>query len=174
LPKTNRDGPAGERPSQSPDSVPEALERAQLHAKRALGEGVAATRALLEAISLGVLGNRAESLEPFADVARMLDQLATALDSDLKLSDAVARTILEALNGEIARWEVRSQTDADARSVLRTFLGLRELLWEKGLRPEDQEPPSAPRPPMREEPVRDEQQKTPAARKRVQRTTIQG
>ena len=35
---------------------------------------------------------------------------------------------------EIERWEARSARDPDARAVLRAFLGLRELLWELGLR----------------------------------------
>ena len=39
-----------------------------------------------------------------------------------------------ALDAEIARWETRSRRDPEARTVLRVFLGLREVLWELGVR----------------------------------------
>jgi hypothetical protein len=44
-------------------------------------------------------------------------------------------SIAEALDIEIARWEKRARDDLDARAVLRAFLGLREILWEVGVRP---------------------------------------
>ena len=44
-------------------------------------------------------------------------------------------SIAEALDIEIARWEKRARDDLDARAVLRAFLGLREILWEFGVRP---------------------------------------
>ena len=39
------------------------------------------------------------------------------------------------LEAEIERWEARAGDDPEARAVLRAFLGLRELLWEFGIRP---------------------------------------
>ena len=44
--------------------------------------------------------------------------------------------MVEALDAEIARWEERAKTDDDARAMLRAYLGLREILWELGVRPE--------------------------------------
>ena len=32
------------------------------------------------------------------------------------------------------RWEERARDDSDARSVLRAYLGMREILWELGVR----------------------------------------
>jgi hypothetical protein len=48
--------------------------------------------------------------------------------------------LAEALDAEIARWEARARDDAEARAVLRAFLGVRELLWELGLRRRDSAP----------------------------------
>ena len=48
--------------------------------------------------------------------------------------DDVGALILDALETEIARWESLSRQDEEARSVLRAFLGLREFLWEMGIR----------------------------------------
>ena len=58
--------------------------------------------------------------------------------------------MLDALDAEIARWETKARQDADARAVLRAFLGVRELLWELGMRPsapaaEDGQEAAAPR-----------------------------
>ena len=44
--------------------------------------------------------------------------------------------LAEALDLEIERWERRAREDPDARAVLRAFLGVRELLWELGIRPQ--------------------------------------
>jgi len=64
---------------------------------------------------------------------------AMAVEKHDRYSDAVA------LDAEIARWEKRAAADGDARAVLRAFLGLRELLWEVGVRPrpEPAAPPAA-------------------------------
>jgi hypothetical protein len=43
-------------------------------------------------------------------------------------------SIADALDAEIVRWEQLAADDLEARSVLRAFLGLRELLWEFGVR----------------------------------------
>jgi hypothetical protein len=47
---------------------------------------------------------------------------------------ALLDSISEALDTEIARWEERAGNDIEARAVLRAFIGLRELLWEFGVR----------------------------------------
>ncbi|MGH7286571.1 MAG: hypothetical protein ACREI8_00945, partial [Myxococcota bacterium] len=63
----------------------------------------------------------------------------------------------------IARWEERARQDGEARAVLRAFLGVRELLWEFGIRRPDE--PAAPRAERR------------AAKRggpRVQRVRVQG
>lgn len=118
-----------------PASAEEALGRAREHARRALREAVAALRALLDAGSLAAVGATA-ARQPGLDVlARGLDELAGALDSDgpgpaAPLVEAVAN----ALDQEIGRWESRAARDPDARAVLRAFLGLREILWELGIR----------------------------------------
>ena len=47
---------------------------------------------------------------------------------------AVLRALADGLDSEIERWEARSREDAEARSVLRAFLAVREVLWELGTR----------------------------------------
>ena len=86
----------------------------------------------------------------------------------------LVQAIIEALDAEIARWEARSRDDADARAVLRAFLGLREILWEFGMRPADAErpPPSGPSPESR--PGRGRPGARNPARARVQRVRVQG
>jgi hypothetical protein len=76
--------------------------------------------------------------------------------------------IAEALDAEIARWELRAQDDADARAVLRAFLGMRELLWEFGVRRSQ-----AGGPPREDEAIH---RPAPArrARPRVQRVRVEG
>ena len=76
--------------------------------------------------------------------------------------------LAEALDGEIARWEIRARDDAEARSVLRAFLGLRELLWEFGIRvgdPPTREPRSAA--------TRKSARPAARSRKKVQRIRVQ-
>ncbi len=59
------------------------------------------------------------------------DRLARAAGP---MSAPIVHAITDALDLEISRWETRAQDDPEARAVLRAFLGLRELLWEFGLR----------------------------------------
>jgi hypothetical protein len=72
-------------------------------------------------------------------IARVRDNTA------LVFPPALTAPLIAALNGEIRRWEQRSRKDADARPVLRAFLGLRELLWELGLREDGAPASEAPR-----------------------------
>jgi hypothetical protein len=96
---------------------------------------VRAARALLDAAALSVGGEPPEAFASLGRVARVLDDLSAGLAGDgVQLGLPVFDAVLTALDIEIARWESRSQSDSDARAVLRAFLGLREILWEFGLR----------------------------------------
>jgi len=153
------------------DAISQALGRAHLHTQRALSESVAAGRALLDVASLGISGEPAASSRNLSELARLLDQLADTLAGD---PEAAGRgplsAVFEALEVQIARWEDRSRNDPDARAVLRLFLGLREVLWELGLRPSDPDRP----PPDPDEPVARRARRKSTRRSRVQRVDIQG
>ncbi|MGH0032224.1 MAG: hypothetical protein ACQGVC_20730 [Myxococcota bacterium] len=147
------------------ETVQEALVRARRHARNAAAEATRALRALLDALSLLQGGVAADSHAVLSRAAVWLDTVARGLggsDDDAALTRALA----EALDAEIARWEARASEDPDARAVLRAFLGLRELLWELGVRPRPSAGPS--------------EGEAPAARpragrrKRVERVTVQG
>ena len=47
-----------------------------------------------------------------------------------RILEAIATTV----DDEISRWQERADDDVEARTVLRAFLGLREVLWELGVR----------------------------------------
>ena len=127
------------RPAERGDGPERALElalaRAKQHAKNAVAEALESARALLDAASLATAGapSRANPLFEAADrwIARASRGWATAEGG---LSDELGASIAAALDEEIARWEQRTKSDDDARPVLRAFLGLRELLWELGVR----------------------------------------
>ena len=91
-------------------------------------------RALLDAAALASAGTPSEASRLFGPPARLLDELAAQLGGGAQLPSSVLAAIAEALDVEIARWEQRAREDADARAVLRAFLGLREVLWEFGVR----------------------------------------
>ncbi len=88
------------------------------------------------------------------------------------MSPPIVHAIIDALDAEISRWETRAQDDPEARAVLRAFLGLRELLWEFGLR--------RGRGGAHDEPGGDESEAGPgprvkrSRRPRVQRVTVEG
>jgi hypothetical protein len=125
-----------------PGSVEEALERARGHARLALSEALATARALLEAASLAASGAPAEAHTGLAELSRALEALERRLAGEGRLvAGPLVEAILDALDAEIARWERRSQDDGDARAVLRAFLGLREILWEFGMRREGEPAP---------------------------------
>lgn len=143
--------PPGEK-QRPPETAAEAVARARMHARRAVGEALAAARALLDAASIGSTGRPGEAHPALRGITELLDAQSARLAGDEgSLPPAVLSAILEALDHEIARWEREATTDPNARAVLRTFLGLREILWEFGLRRED-DPGSAaksPTPPRR-------------------------
>lgn len=155
------DAPSAEAPA---ESAAQALARAREHARRACAEALEALRALLDAVSLVTSGAPSESHRALSLVSHALESAAATLapGGDPALVEALA----DALDQEIARWEQRAESDPDARAVLRAFLGVRELLWELGLRrtrsggEPDEEPGG------RDTPVR--------TRPRVQRVRVQG
>ena len=113
----------------------EAVGRAREHLRRATLEGLEAAAALLEAASsVSGTGPATEGLS--ADLLRGIERVLHGLRSKGRFAfpDAVTGPLEEALAREIARWEMRSKSDPAARPVLRAFLGLRELLWELGMR----------------------------------------
>jgi hypothetical protein len=127
----------------APASAEEALARARRHARCALSEAVAAAHALLDAAALATNGAPARSTRALAPIARLLDGVEQGLAPDSGAASApLLNAFAEALDAEIARWEARSRDDAEARAVLRAFLGVRELLWELGLRRRDAAPES--------------------------------
>jgi hypothetical protein len=160
-----------ERPEQSGadsrETVREALERAGRHGRAALGEALAALHALLDAASLATSGAPSASHRRLAAAAQMLEGLSTSLAPGDESGLAVAETLADALDAEIARWEQRAAEDPEARAVLRAFLGLREVLWEIGIR--RAQPAAAPAPPES-----DDAPKRRTQRKRVERVRVQG
>jgi hypothetical protein len=124
-----------ERATGAPETVPEALARARLHGRAAAGEALAALRSLLDAAALAGSGAPADASAVLGPAAALLDELSAQLGSEGVLPSRLLAAVAEALDSEIARWERRARDDGDARAVLRAFLGLRELLWELGVRP---------------------------------------
>ncbi len=160
------------------ETASQALERARVHAARAMGEALAAARALLDAAAIGWSGRPSEAHTALRGIAEVLDeQSARFAEGAGGVPAAMMSTIVEALDEEIARWEQRASTDPDARAVLRTFLGLREILWEFGLRSdgpgEGETPPQRPR----HKPIQTARGKPgsgPRRPGRVQRVDVQG
>jgi hypothetical protein len=119
------------------DSALDALDRARRHARAALAETLSTVHALLDATSLRISGESSRSHRLLGPLAAILQGLIAELDGGSEReAAALLRSIAAALDAEIARWEKRAESDADARAVLRAFLGLRELLWEFGVRRE--------------------------------------
>ena len=147
-------------------SVQGALARAGRHARNAAAEGILAARALLDAVAILQAGTAAEASPGLAQISRWLERVAAGVAPDGAGDADLTRALAEALDAEILRWEQRARDDADARAVLRAFLGVRELLWELGVRPAPggrQEQPASPAPPRRG-----------SRGRRVQRVTVQG
>jgi len=109
----------------------EALGRARSHLQRAFLEGLEAALALVEAAS-AVRRDPGAKDSLVGEIALGLERAVRDLRSagHIDLPPGLLDPLEKALDGEIARWEARSKKDADARPVLRAFLGLRELLFE--------------------------------------------
>lgn len=123
--------------------IQEALGRAGRHARNAASEGILAVRALLDAVSLLQGGVPAEANGALMQAAAWLERIAAGISGGPGNDTELTQALAEALDGEIERWEQRAREDPDARAVLRAFLGLRELLWELGVRPQPQPGPGA-------------------------------
>ena len=155
-----------------PRTAEEALARAAAHGRRAAAEALRAARALLDALSLSLHGAGAEERRVLGLAARSLDDLAGALHGG-SAPASVLVAVAEALDVEIARWEARARQDADARAVLRAWLGLREILWELGVRRprgDARQAPEAPRGAAAHTPGR----RGRGPGRRVQRVPVQG
>jgi len=128
--------PAGRR-EPTPSSVEEALAQAASHGRAAAAEALCAARALVHAAALAATGRPVAGDGGLGLVMRTLDELAASLAAGVEGPGAgLLRAVSDALDAEIARWEARARTDPDARAVLRAYLGLREILWEVGVRSE--------------------------------------
>jgi hypothetical protein len=159
---------------QPPDTAAEALAQARLHARRAAAEGAAALRALLDAATLAARGEPAAAGR-LAPLAEALEHVGAWLDPEAERSgDAVLRALSDGLDAEIARWEAKSREDPEARSVLRAFLAVREVLFEMSSRF------AAPREEAAEAPAGDTQERPPRAarpkrrHRRVERVAVEG
>jgi hypothetical protein len=159
-----------------PETAGEALERARTHARSAAAETLASLHALLDAAALAASGQPSEFHGLLGPLAKLLEGLAERLGHQGEPVGApILEAVTEALDAEIARWEDRAREDPESRAVLRAFLGLRELLWEFGVRrggqngggPGDEAEPSAAGPRARRT-VRNHRQP------RVQRVPIEG
>jgi len=165
-------------PDPPAETAAQALERAGTHARRAWGEALAAARAILDAASLGWSGRPSDAHSSLRGLAELLDeQSARFATGEGAVPASVMNAILEALDQEIERWERQAGEDPDARAVLRTFLGLREILWEFGLRRDSPSrgsgSTSRPRSkPARKNPGELEDKARPP--RRVQRVDVQG
>jgi hypothetical protein len=141
------------------NDVQDAIERARVHLRLAIRESLEASRALVDAALLATGTDETSRAGLAGEVRSALDSWIATLDQDraFRMPAAFADTLEQALQAEIDRWEQRSAQDASARPVLRAFLGLRELLWELGLRRgETQHPPSSGSDRAQSSPHRDE------------------
>lgn len=152
-----------QRRSAVPADTRRALDEAARHARAAAAEAALALRSLVDAAALFTAGVPAESHAVLGGVAQWLDALARGASPEAGADAALTHALAAALDAEIARWEARAAQDPDARSVLRAFLGVRELLWELGVRPSAQAEPAA-----------RAKESGAARRKRVERVPVQG
>ena len=117
-----------------PTPVEEALQRAERHGRRAVAEALAGARALLDALALATRTQPRAGRGALGLAARALDALAERVaDGEDNGAEALWAAVLDALDAEIVRWEARASDDAEARAVMRAFLGLKEILWELGV-----------------------------------------
>jgi len=177
MPREPKPPGSSRRPEAPPETAAAALERAGRHARRALGEALAAARALLDAAALTWSGQPADAHAALRGLTELLDhQSARLAEAEGGVPAPVMDAILEALDQEIARWERQAREDPDARAVLRTFLGLREILWEFGFRRNPSRQAGEPAAPPRPGGVRAGRAKPgngPGRPRRVQRVDVQ-
>jgi hypothetical protein len=156
-----------------PSTAAEAPAAARRHGQRAAAESALALRALLDAATLAARGEPASRgrLAPLADA---LERASAWLGEGGEVGgEAVLRALADGLDAEIARWEAKSREDPEARSVLRAFLAVREVLFEMSTRftaPREPEP-AAPEPPADTEQRSARPRRT---RRRVERVAVEG
>jgi hypothetical protein len=173
-PSEPRDPYAAEGIEPPPENVTEALNRARVHGRAAAAESFAAVRALIDAAALASGGRASEASRLLGPIAKLFESLGNELGSGaIDGSTRILESIARAIDDEIAIWEARARTDTEARTVLRAFLGLREVLWEFGVR---RPGPTANRPPADASQARTgPRTRAPRpARPRVQRVPVQG
>jgi len=171
-PSEPRDPYAREFGRPPPESVAEALERARQHGRVAASEGLAAVQALIEAASLATRGRPSEASRLLGPIAKLLEGMSNELgrESGGRTSPTLD-AIATAIDDEIAVWQERARDDAEARTVLRAFLGLREVLWEIGIR----RAAGAPTPRSRGEARPDHRRReSEPPEPRIQRVPVQG
>ena len=118
------------------ETVEEALARARQHGRAAAAEGLAAVQALLEAGALAS-GRPATGDGSLATLRETLLRVRRWLDPDGGRDGALLlEGVSQALDEEIQRWEEKSKEDPDARTILRAFLAVREVVWEFSARPD--------------------------------------
>ena len=169
-----RDPYAAEGIEPPPESVPEALNRARLHGRAAAAEGFAAMRALIDAAALTSGSRASDASRLLGPIAKLFESLGNELGSNaIDGSTRVLESIAAAIDDEISVWEERARTDTEARTVLRAFLSLREVLWEFGVRRAN---PTPERKAANESPAGALPRPQPPrpARVRVQRVPVQG
>ena len=157
-----------------PSTAAEALAEARRHGQQAAASFALALRALLDAATLAARGEPAAGGR-LAPLAEALERAAGWLgEGGEPPGDAVLRALADGLDAEIARWEAKSREDPEARSVLRAFLAVREVLFEMSSRfgarrePESAAPDADTdeRPPRASRPRR--------SRRRVERVAVEG
>jgi len=173
--KSRSSGAAPPPGAAAPETVEEALSRARDHGRAAAAESVAALRALLDATALALSGRAAEQDAVLGPLSQSLEELRTLIaPDDSRFGSSLLSALFDALDAEIARWELRSREDPNARSVLRAFLGVREILWEIRARgneaadPTEEGEPEAAQTKPRARPVRSRRGA------RVQRVQVEG
>ncbi len=139
----DRSGGSGKRPP--PQTADEAMARAREHGRAAVVEALRTLQSLLDAATLATGGTAAAGHPVLGQAARVLEGLAAELSpEDHAGAESLLGAVAAALDREISRWEERARDDPDARAVLRAFLGLREVLWEFGVRPGPSGSPAEP------------------------------
>ena len=156
----------GRASSSATESLENALSRASGHARSAITESLAAIEALLDAASLASTGELARANGMLGPATQLLERMRNQFDNSDRDAGHLLDSIAKALEAEIERWEQRARDDPDARSVLRAFLGLRELLWEFGVRPAESGASTSP--------TSGRRKRSPASRRNVQRVTVEG
>ena len=158
-----------------PTRPAEALAEARKHAQRAAAESAAALRALLDAAALATYGETATAGR-LAPLAEALERIAAWLHPEGEEGgEAVLRALADGLDAEIARWEAKSREDPEARSVLRAFLAVREVLFEMSTRfATPREDAAAPSEHADTEERSPRPRRARRARRRVERVAVEG